>query len=260
MNKPTFYFEKRLWKEGFKYIAGCDEVGRGCFAGPVITGCVIFSPETIYTLQGASFKGVKVDDSKKLTLLQREKADKWIKENCISWGIGMGSVAEINKLGISKATFSAFRRAIKNVNEKLVSRVEYLLIDAYYVPYIRELRMPYKTKRLRNRKILYKGQQTFGWKKHRWENFSGNQLAIIKGDQKSFSIAAASIIAKVYRDNLMKSLSKKYKDYGWEENKGYGTKKHCEAIKKYNISKHHRKSFVETYLKNSFSFQARSKT
>lgn len=213
---PDFVYERSLWQKGIKLVAGCDEVGRGCFAGPVVAGCVVFSPNTIYTLQGASLKGVKINDSKKLTPSQRTKAAVWIKRNALSWGIGETSAALINKIGIVKATNRAFRLAVRNTN----SKIGYLLIDAFYIPFVIGLRRK-------------------------------NQKAIIKGDEKSVSIAAASIIAKVYRDNLMATLSKNHKVYGWEENKGYGTKKHREAIKKYGLTKYHRKQFVETYIKKS---------
>lgn len=100
--------------------------------------------------------------------------------------------------------------------------IDFLLIDAFYLPY---------TKGLRRK----------------------NQLAIIKGDQKSFSIAAASIIAKVYRDNLMVKLSRKYEKYGWRKNKGYGTKKHIQAIKKWGITRLHRKQFLSKLLQSTQS-------
>ena len=181
--------------------------------------------------------------------MQREKAARWIKKNSHAWGVGVGSVAEINKLGMSKATNSAFRRAVSQVNQKINTRVDYLLVDAFYIPYVRGLRVGKKNglNQRRNPKTLINGSR---------------QLAIINGDEKSFSIAAASIIAKVYRDKLMEKIGflSKYKKYGWIENKGYGTKKHQEAIKKYGVTHYHRKRFVETFLNNSFSSPSQSKT
>ncbi len=252
MIRPDFSFEKRLWEKGLKFIGGCDEVGRGCFAGPVVAGVCVFDKNSYFQTPVLNEIGeaIYINDSKRLTNLRREKADGWIKRNCLAWGVGLGTVAEINKVGLSKATFSAFRRAVREVSEKLNTRVEYLLIDAFYIPYIRGLCMPHKTDKLKNRK-------TKELKKYK---FCGNQLAIVYGDEMSISIAAASIIAKVYRDNLMISLSKKYKAYGWEKNKGYGTIKHCETIKKYGLTRHHRKQFVQTFLNNSFSSQVRSET
>jgi len=204
-------------------------------AGPVVAGAVIFVPKSSKnrSVQGVALKGVVnradlgviINDSKKLGPAQRRKADSWIKENCLGWGIGEAPVSFINKHGIVSATRLAFRRAITECNRKLTldSRhriVDFLLVDAFYVPYTRGLRRK-------------------------------NQLAIIKGDQKSISIAAASIIAKVYRDNLMSSLARYQtvsgfagSKYGWERNKGYGTREHQTAIRRWGPTRLHRKRFV----------------
>jgi len=234
MNKVSFKYERQIWRRDFKVVAGCDEVGRGCFAGPVVAACVVFSPNihnTIYNIP------VRVDDSKKLSPLQRMNANKWIRKNALIWGVGIGTVSEINRLGMSKATHSAFRRAISDANKKLKFRIDYLLIDAFYVPYIREFRIGKRNGLFsrRNPKVI---------------DFRSRQLAIINGDEKSFSIAAASIIAKVYRDKLMYQIGsqQKYKKYGWGSNKGYGTKKHQEAILEYGVTRYHRKSFVTTFI------------
>jgi len=213
--QPNFSFEKALWKKGYKFIAGVDEVGRGCFAGPVVAGCVVFSHKP-YKLGN-----IRVDDSKKLSLKQRREASFWIKENALVWGIGEASVSLINRIGMGKATKVAFRRAIKAVNKKL----DFLLIDAFYIPYVRGLKRK-------------------------------NQKAIVDGDEKSLTIAAASIIAKIYRDSLMKKLSSKHPKYGWTRNKGYGTKEHLGALRKYGLTRHHRKQFVATYFKKISSSQA----
>ncbi len=215
MTFPNFSFEKKLAKKGYKLIAGVDEVGRGSFAGPVVAAAVAFTPIINFQLP-------IINDSKKLTPRQRQIADEWIRKNAIAFGIGQASVAEINRLGIKKASEIAFRKAIKSLQFKSKSKIEYLLIDAFYIPYVKGLRRK-------------------------------NQLAIVKGDTKSVSIAAASIIAKVYRDKLMISLSKqsKYKYYKWGKNKGYGTREHQAAIKKYGTTRLHRKRFVETWIENS---------
>lgn len=203
--------EKSLWKKGYWCVAGCDEVGRGSFAGPVVAGCVVFGQNS--KIQETN---PKINDSKKLTQRQRDVANKWIKKNAQAWGIGSASVTFINKDGIAKATNQAFRLAIKDAVNRGNLKIDYLLIDAFYIPYVRGLRRR-------------------------------NQKAIIGGDSKSISIAAASIVAKVYRDSLMTKLSKnrKYKKYGWERNKGYGTIEHREAIQKYGISRLHRKLWVK---------------
>jgi ribonuclease HII len=231
---PDFELESELYKRGFKVIAGVDEVGRGCFAGPVVAGCVIFSKvgpveilsrhtsldELIVTRQDSlrfRHPPIIINDSKKLSAKQRQQANEWIRENALSFGVGSASVSQINKLGIKKATEIAFRKAIKNAS--LNAKIDHLLIDAFHIPYVRGLKHKYQT-------------------------------PIIKGDSKSFSIAAASIVAKVYRDGLMVNLSRKekYYLYGWDQNKGYGTKKHRDNILKYGISSHHRIQFVNTWL------------
>ncbi len=217
-----------MWKKGFKYVAGLDEVGRGSFAGPIVTGCVVFNSKVKIP------KNIVINDSKKLTAQKREVASEWIFKNALTWGTGEVGVAVINRIGISKANQMAFRRAIENANNRLQKRIDYLLIDAFFVPYVRALPMARKAAR----------------KDHKLTDGRARQLAITRGDQKSISIAAASIIAKVYRDNIMQILAEKprYQRYGWESNKGYGTKKHGIAIRKHGISKYHRKQYVETFL------------
>jgi ribonuclease HII len=212
MTLPNFDFEKSKWLKGLKHVAGLDEVGRGSFAGPVVAGCVIFREDLTIP------EGIEINDSKKLRHRKRIKASLWIKENALSWGIGICSVSAINRYGIGKATKTAFRRATSEARKRLGSTIDYLLIDAFYIPYVRGLRKE-------------------------------NQQPIIKGDTKSFSIAAASIIAKVQRDGLMTKLGKisKYKPYRWAKNKGYGTKEHREALIKYGPTRLHRKLFVQKF-------------
>lgn len=222
-----FSHEKQLWKKGFRVVAGADEVGRGAWAGPVVAGAVVWPATQTQKSKLKIQKDIIIDDSKKLTAIQREKAERWIKENCIAWGIGEVGATIINRRGLAKAIRMAFRRAIAECNRKLAfqsgivnfvnSKVDYLLIDAFYLPYTKGLRRM-------------------------------NQKAIIRGDSKSFSIAAASIVAKVYRDRLMSELAKKHKMYGWDRNKGYGTREHQVAILKYGLTRLHRKSFVKRLL------------
>lgn len=249
---PNFKSEKRFWRKGYKCIAGVDEVGRGCFAGPVVAGCVILAdpvgsssrPTFLANAAGAwrdplRFRRppVKIDDSKKMTPRQREMADKWIKENALSWGIGEAKTSLINRLGMGRATKVAFRKAITDARRRLGSPIDFLLADAFFISHVPGL----PTKRRKNKKGKY------------YKNTNGRQLAIVNGDEKSVSIAAASIVAKVYRDKLMANLGRKpkLKRYGWEKNKGYGTREHQRAIKKYGVTRYHRKQFVETWLAKS---------
>lgn len=194
---PTLNIEKRLWNSGYSIVCGLDEVGRGCFAGPVIVGAVVF-PAGVKLPDG-------VADSKLLKSRQREKLAAKIKDQAICWSIAEISTAVINKVGIGKATQMAFRKAIKSLEKN----PDFILIDAFYVKHL-------------NRK---------------------KQKAVKDGDKICASISAASIIAKVYRDKLMRKLSKKYPRYGFGKHKGYGTKRHQEAIRRYGLSIIHRRSF-----------------
>ena len=149
-------------------------------------------------------KKKELKDSKKLSKKNREKLNIYIKKNS-TWAIGSASLKEVEKINILNASLLAMKRAIK----KLKKKPTLVLVDGNKIPEIKN----YKLK------------------------------SIIKGDQKISEISAASIIAKVSRDNLITSLSKKFKKYGWSKNAGYGTKDHMVAIKKYGVTKLHRKSF-----------------
>ena len=179
-----------------KIEVGCDEAGRGCLAGPVVAAAVLL-PDY--------FNNKILNDSKQLSKKKREILEKIIKDEAISFGIGVVSPKEIDKINILNASFLAMHRAINQISNKY----ELLLIDG-------------------NRFNKYKKV------KHK---------CITKGDAKYMSIAAASVIAKTARDNIMKDLSKEFPQYSWENNQGYPTKKHREAIKKIGANKYHRKSF-----------------
>ena len=185
----SFYQEKI-------YEAGCDEVGRGCLAGPVIAAAVILPK---------NYKNNNIKDSKKISVKKRKLLEIEIKNNAIDWSIGIVNNKKIDKINILNASILAMHNAI----DKLKIKPNYLIIDGNKFK-------PYK-------KI-----------KH---------TCIIQGDNKYLSIAAASIIAKNYRDNFMCNKAKKFEIYSWETNFGYPTKKHKEAIKKFGISSYHRKSF-----------------
>lgn len=157
-------------------------------------------------------EGLRIDDSKRLTRKKREELEPIIKKY-FYFGIGEASVYEINKFGIVRATRRAMKRAIRKLP---VSKVQ----------------LPIK--------FLIDGRRVKG---------IGHQKAIIKGDQKSISIAAASIIAKVYRDKLMRKLGKIYSGYGFEHHVGYGTRKHAEMIIKHGLCKIHRIEFARSLVK-----------
>ncbi len=226
---PNYFFEKPLWKKNLLVI-GVDEVGRGALAGPVVSGAVAFFPPLLQkkftNINFPDFETLGINDSKKLTQIKREHFSKIIKKHSLCWGIGATTAGMIDKKGIVWATQRSMRLAIKNAQERLFSRLggnswqlnSYLLIDAFHIKYVPEIGLK-------------------------------NQKPIIKGDEKSISIAAGSIIAKVYRDKLMAKLSQKssrWKMYGWQKNKGYGTKQHRESIEANGFSRHHRKSFCRS--------------
>lgn len=185
-------------------VAGIDEAGRGPWAGPVIAGAVIFFTKDINPLLITS-----LNDSKKLSAKKREMLytllEEEQKKGHLCFAIGSADAAEIDEINILQATFNAMRRALAN----LAKRPNIALVDGNRAPV--PFDCPVKT--------------------------------IIKGDALSLSISAASIVAKVYRDRLMKDLSLKYPHYGFEKNAGYGTKDHIAGLKKFGITPEHRKSY-----------------
>ena len=185
-------------------VIGLDEVGRGPLAGPVVScGCYFKS----YKIQN-EFNDY-IGDSKKLSEKKREMSFKFLQslkeDNTIEYHLGIANVEEIDQLNILEAT----KLSMKRVVDKFNIENAYLLIDG-------------------NFSLNYK---------------SYKEQPVIKGDDKSLSIAAASIIAKVHRDRLMKKLSLKFQDFGWEKNAGYGTKMHIENIYRLGPTIHHRKTF-----------------
>lgn len=187
-------YEQNLRNQGFKLIAGVDEVGRGPLAGPVVAAAVIL-PETFF-LAG-------IDDSKKLTEKKREEYDEVIRRDALAVSIAVIDADEIDKINIYQATKKAMKTAIASLDPK----PEAVLIDAV------ELEIPFRSE------------------------------SIIKGDAKSVSIAAASIVAKVARDRFMKEIAQEYPEYGFQKNMGYGTKDHLRALEKYGVTPFHRKTF-----------------
>jgi ribonuclease HII len=189
-------FENQAIAEGYRFVAGVDEVGRGCLAGAVVAAAVILD------LSKPLPNGL--NDSKKLSAKRREKLDEEIRANAVAYAIAQIEAEEIDSINILQATKKAMRAAI----EKLNPPADFLLIDALE---LKEISLP--------------------------------QKAIIHGDAISASIAAASIIAKTYRDNLMQEMDKIYPVYGFSKHVGYGTKAHFEALRAHGICPLHRKSF-----------------
>lgn len=186
---------KNFYTKGLIEV-GCDEAGRGCYAGPVYAGAVILNPKKRNTL---------LNDSKKLNKKTRDELRVWIEKNALAWAVGTVSAKEIDEINILNASFLAMHRAISQLNIEF----DHLLID---------------------------GNQfnTYLLKPH---------TCIIKGDGKFKSIAAASILAKTHRDEYMQTIAQEYPGYDWQNNQGYGTLKHRNALKEIGICEHHRKSY-----------------
>ncbi|TDQ16446.1 RNase HII [Algoriphagus boseongensis] len=182
--------------EANRLEAGCDEVGRGCLAGPVVAAAVILPQD---------YSNPWINDSKKLSKSNREELIEEIKEKSLAWAIAEASVEEIDQINILNASFLAMKRAVL----QLSIEPEHLLIDGNR--WRSDLKLPY--------------------------------TCVIKGDGKLASIAAASILAKVYRDNLMEELAQEFPHFAWERNAGYPTQAHREGIEKHGPTIWHRKSF-----------------
>ena len=194
--EQMWQIEDEIRQMGYEVVCGCDEVGRGPLAGPVVAAAVILPRDV--KLWG-------INDSKKISEKKREELDAQIRDQAIAIGIAEVSAQVIDEVNILEASRLAMVQAVRNLEKK----VNFVIIDGLENPRMRE-----------------------------WP-----QKAIVKGDGKCISIAAASIVAKVYRDKLMVELAKKYPQYGLEENKGYGTQKHYAALKEFGPCEIHRRSF-----------------
>lgn len=185
-------------------VAGIDEAGRGPWAGPVVAGAVIIKDRNL-----DEFLLDGLNDSKKLTAKKREQLFEHLLEarskGLVCIGIGQASAAEIDEYNILQATFLAMRRAY----EAMGAKADWALIDGNRLP----------------------------------QDFPCACEYVIKGDARDYAIAAASIMAKVYRDRLMADLSKIYPYYGFEKNAGYGTKLHIKGLQEYGVTPEHRRSY-----------------
>jgi ribonuclease HII len=176
--------------------AGCDEAGRGCYAGPVFAAAVILPKNFFHPL---------LNDSKQVKEVDREELRGIIENQAIAWAVALVDNDEIDKINILKASFKAMHLALA----KLCIKPKFLLIDGNrFTPY---------------KKIPHQ--------------------CIIKGDGIYASIAAASILAKTHRDEMMRKLHEEFPQYNWKQNKAYGTAEHRKAIEVYGLCKYHRKSF-----------------
>lgn len=176
--------------------AGCDEAGRGCLAGSVYAGAVIFPPD---------YENADLNDSKQLSEKRRNQLREVIQRDAVAWAVGVVTPAEIDKINILNASILAMHRAL----DALSVRPQAVIVDG-----------------------------------NRFKQYAGlPYMTIVKGDGKYLAIAAASILAKTYRDDYMVELAQQYPQYDWLSNKGYPTKRHREAIRKFGITPFHRKSY-----------------
>ena len=186
--------------------AGCDEAGRGCLAGNVVAAAVILPTDYVNPL---------LNDSKKLTAKQRYALREQIEHEALAWAVGVATPEEIDNINILHASFLAMHRAL----DQLKLRPEAVIVDGnHFDPYVVGKGLPNEGKLLPH-------------------------TCIVKGDGKYLSIAAASILAKTYRDDYMTEQALRFPFYGWEKNKGYPTKTHYQGIEKHGLCALHRKIF-----------------
>lgn len=201
----NFSEEQTIFNQGYNLLGGIDEAGRGPLAGPVVAACVLM-PRDFVASAGAGLNPSLqlVNDSKKLSAKKREEAFEIIKNN-FSVGVGICDHIAIDRINILQASFLAMKKAVGALKRK----PDFIILDGKFpIP-----------------------------------NISVKQKAVIRGDSLVFSIAAASIIAKVTRDRIMMEMHEKYPEYGFDRHKGYGTKLHLERLKEFGPCPIHRKSF-----------------
>ncbi len=210
--RELFNFDiEQLKKSKCNLLIGVDEAGRGPAVGPVFAAAVCFKEQSEELIN----KLAKLNDSKKVSEKNRLELYPIIKENTVN-SVQMVNEGMIDRINILNATFEAMKNACMDV--------------------VREVRTTCM--------VLVDGN-------HKIKGYEFPQKPVIKGDAQSASIAAASILAKVERDNYMKALDEEYPQYGWKSNKGYLSQAHIEAILKYGVTKYHRKKFVQNILDNA---------
>jgi ribonuclease HII len=212
MKFPHYKLEAGKLAQGFTAVIGCDEAGRGSLAGPVVAGAVILNPAAVKNLNDWYSE---INDSKKLSPVKRFTLEKLLRQHAIAWGIGAVTPAVIDQINIHQANLLAMKRAVAALQKKIshgtLWRRQFVLVDGrFIIPNLDD----------------------------------AEQEAIIAGDSLSLSIAAASIIAKTYRDRLMIRLDKQLPSYGFDQHKGYGTAQHLQMIRQHGPSAAHRRTFL----------------
>ncbi len=214
---PNLKEEIKILQKGYKVVVGFDEAGRGALAGPLVVSGVLIRNLKINSLK-RKLKNIlrEVKDSKKIAPLKREKIFQYLIEDFdIEGVISAVSAKVIDRINVDNATKLAIARCVEKIEKKKPSfKIDYLIIDGKNI----KLEKFKKLKKIR-------------------------QKTIVRADEKVFSCACASIIAKVSRDRIMRRLHKKYPNYGFDKHKGYGTEFHRKMLKKYGPCLIHRKSF-----------------
>lgn len=205
MHCAGLHLEKEFWKKGIHFIAGVDEVGRGAYAGPVVAAAVMIVKPHEFIRIRRQHRLQRIRDSKTVGEKEREELYERLIASGIIWSVGVVDVLQIDRIGIGRANRQAMVAAVRG----LAIAPNHVLIDAIRVP---ELRVAY--------------------------------TAVPHGDDRVFSIAAASIIAKVTRDRLMRQLHARYPRYGFTRHKGYGTVAHQRALVLHGPCPEHRRSFA----------------
>jgi ribonuclease HII len=199
--------------------AGCDEAGRGCLAGAVYAAAVILPPD---------YQNELLNDSKQLTERRRYQLREQIEHDAVAWAVGIVGPDEIDKINILNASILAMHRAL----DQLTVRPQAIIVDGNrFKPYQAHPHPLLGSAASPREEPLPRGGEVIP------------HTCIVKGDGKYLSIAAASILAKTYRDDYMNRLAEEYPQYDWLSNKGYPTKKHRQAIKDYGTTPYHRRSF-----------------
>ncbi len=231
--RPDTLLEEKGYARGFKHVAGLDEVGRGPWAGPVVAAAVIFPRGVIHP---------EIRDSKLLTAKKREELALWIKQEAIAWALGIVGPEEIDRINILRASLLAMSIAVS----RLRPFPQLLLIDGQHVIPLAYLNGESERQQAPHASLFTPHVRGKGL----GESASSlsplaypRQQAIIKGDLVCHSIAAASIVAKVARDQLMAELDDLYPEYGFRRHKGYGSAAHAAALKRLGPTPIHRRSF-----------------